>query len=61
MRPSAPDTGSTFMQRLGYYILGIALGLMILGWFQIQKMRTRQASPPAEVQPETDALPPAGP
>jgi hypothetical protein len=31
------------MQRLGYYIFGIALGLMILGWFQVQKLRAGQA------------------
>ena len=50
----APDTGSSFMQRLGYYAMGISLGLLILGWFQIQKMRARQANPPlapAQVDP----------
>lgn len=36
------------MQRLGYYILGISLGLLILGWFQVQKMRARQTSGEAE-------------
>ncbi len=35
------------MQRLGYYALGIALGLMILGWVQIQKSRAKQANTPA--------------
>ena len=35
------------MQRLGYYALGIALGLLILGWFQVQKMRMKQANAPA--------------
>lgn len=45
MPANAPDTGSTFMQRLGYYALGISLGLLILGWFQVQKMRTKQVNP----------------
>lgn len=61
MRPSVPDTGSTFMQRLGYYILGISLGLLILGWFQVQKMRTKVANgadTPAQV--EETAPPPSG-
>jgi hypothetical protein len=48
-----PDTGSSFMQRLGYYILGIALGLMILGWFQIQKMQAKAT------QSQTDSTPSA--
>ena len=47
MQRPAPDTGSSFMQRLGYYALGIALGLMILGWIQIQKSRAKQANAPA--------------
>lgn len=37
MHRLAPDTGSTFPQRLSYYMLGIALGLVILGMFQMQR------------------------
>lgn len=37
MHRLAPNTGSTFTQRLGYYMLGIAIGLMVLGWFQMQR------------------------
>ncbi|GAB4384877.1 MAG: hypothetical protein Kow0022_08840 [Phycisphaerales bacterium] len=37
MHRLAPNTGSTFSQRLGYYMLGIAIGLMLLGWFQMQR------------------------
>jgi len=59
MRPSVPDTGSTFMQRLGYYILGISLGLLILGWFQVQKMRTR-ASSGADAPAQVEDAPPPG-
>ncbi len=42
------------MQRLGYYALGIALGLMILGWVQVQKSKMKQANtpaPPAQIDP----------
>ncbi len=49
-----PDTSSTFPQRLGYYILGIAIGLMVLGMFQMQRRFAAQqqaAERAAEVEP----------
>lgn len=46
MQPGGPG-GRTFGQKLGIYLLGIALGLMVLGWFQMQKkqavLRAQQA------------------
>jgi len=58
----SPDTGSSFMQRLGYYALGIALGLLILGWVQVQKSKMKQANTPpgsgqVESGPPVDAEP----
>ncbi len=42
-RSPAPGHGSsrTFSQKLGIYLLGVAIGLVIFGWFQ---MRKRQAA-----------------
>ena len=42
-----PDTGSSFFQRLGYYALGIAFGLLILGWVQVQKAKMKHVNAPA--------------
>lgn len=56
MHRLAPDTGSTFPQRLSYYLLGIALGLVILGMFQMQRRMAADSQATtseagAEVQP----------
>ncbi len=56
MRPNAPDTGSTFMQRLGYYALGISVGLLLLGWIQVQKVRARNSQPPPSSQVEDEQI-----
>jgi hypothetical protein len=52
------------MQRLGYYGLGIAFGLLILGWVQVQKSKMKRANAPAnsgqvESGPPVDAQPQA--
>jgi|GEM_PF-1454779 len=37
-----PPTRSTFFERLGVYMLGIALGLVLLGFFQAGRRRAAQ-------------------
>ncbi|RMH10593.1 MAG: hypothetical protein D6695_11150 [Planctomycetota bacterium] len=48
------SSGSTFVQRLGYYALGIAMGLMLLGFFQMQRRIAAQQSahPASEAGPQ---------
>ncbi len=55
MPPSpAPGHGSsrTFSQKLGIYLLGVAIGLVLFGWFQ---MRKRQAAAYQQRQQEHQA------
>lgn len=60
--PGGPG-GGRFMQKLGTYLLGVAIGLTLLGWFQYQKyqaVRREQARQAAEQQqaPQTDSVAP---
>jgi len=49
-----PNTGSTFGRRLGTYLAGVAIGLLLLGWFQMQKQRAAsQQAPAGEAAPAT--------
>ncbi len=62
-RRPAPNTGSTFRERLGVYLVGVALGCLILGMFWSARKRAAQqqaqpASPPVAPMPAT---PPANP
>lgn len=53
------DTASTFPQRLGYYILGIAIGLVVLGMFQMQRRFAAQQQ--AAAQRSSERAPPSLP
>lgn len=61
-RPATPAPGfgssRTFSQKLGIYLLGIAIGLMLYGWFQVQKRRAAGPPPPPPT-PAEQAPPPA--
>lgn len=35
--PGAPSEGNRFFQKLGVYLLGVAIGLIFLGWVQYRK------------------------
>jgi Na+/melibiose symporter-like transporter len=39
----APPQGNRFFQKLGVYLLGVAIGLVFLGWVQYRKGLARQA------------------
>ncbi len=43
----APPEGNRFFQKLGVYLLGVAIGLAFLGWVQYRKSLT---TPPAQTQ-----------
>jgi len=38
---NAPDTGSSFRHRLGMYVSGVAIGLVLLGFFQMARTQER--------------------
>lgn len=47
--PHARNTsGTTISQRLGYYLAGVAIGLVVLGFFMTQKQRAVRAERAAE-------------
>lgn len=46
----APPQGNRFLQKLGVYLLGVAIGLMFLGWVQYRKTLAKQAQPSASQQ-----------
>lgn len=45
----APAEGNRFLQKLGVYLLGVAIGLIFLGWVQYRKHQASQAQRAAEV------------
>ncbi len=62
--PGTPATsGTSFRQRLGYYALGIAIGVAALGFFRAQRHRAAATqTPPAATSPaNVAAQAPAGP
>ncbi|GJM18206.1 MAG: hypothetical protein DHS20C14_04190 [Phycisphaeraceae bacterium] len=67
-RSPAPGYGSTrtFWQKLGIYCVGIAIGLLFLGWVQIQKRKAaahqqqQQEATPADAPAPARADDPSG-
>lgn len=53
-RRNAPETGSSFRQRLGTYLTGVAIGLVLLGVFQVARTR-EQAQRDGERRAQRDA------
>lgn len=41
-KPGQPG-GRPFIRKLGLYLMGVAIGLMLLGWFQYRKSTAKQA------------------
>ena len=65
-RQHAPGYGSsrTFRQKLGIYLLGVAIGLVMFGWFQMRKRQAaayqqqqQQATEAGSATPETAESP----
>ncbi|MFG0307066.1 MAG: hypothetical protein ACF8Q5_12720 [Phycisphaerales bacterium JB040] len=59
-----PNTGRSFKDKLGIYLAGVAIGLMLLAWFQYRKglARQQQAAQSQAEQSEQDqpaSTPPA--
>jgi hypothetical protein len=60
---------STISQRIGYYLAGVAIGLVLLGYFMTKKQQAVQAQraqesasdAPAPAEPNTPAPDPEGP
>jgi hypothetical protein len=51
-QPENAPQGNRFLQKLGVYLLGVAIGLVFLGWVQYRKHAAVQASQRSEqVQP----------
>lgn len=63
-RRPAPGFGSsrTFPEKLGIYLVGVTIGLLVLGWFQWRKMQATPP-PPADAAASGDPAPanPPGP
>jgi len=36
-QPESPGTKNPFMRKLGTYLTGVAIGFLLLGWFQYRK------------------------
>lgn len=53
--PMQPQTGSTFRERLGYYAIGVAIGLVLVGmlWQARSNARSAPASPAPTPPPAT--------
>ncbi|MCC5821774.1 MAG: hypothetical protein LAT64_00635 [Phycisphaerales bacterium] len=50
-RGPAPDTpANRFFQKLGVYLLGVAIGLIFLGWVQYRKHQAVQAQQQTQQQ-----------
>lgn len=62
-RRPAPGFGSsrTTAEKLGIYLLGVAIGLLVLGWFQWRKMQATPAPPAAAASGEPAPANPPGP
>lgn len=59
-----PDTpANRFFQKLGVYLLGVAIGLIFLGWVQYRKQQAVQAQQQSQQsqQAPTDAPTPSDP
>lgn len=56
---SEPNTGRSFKDKLGIYLTGVAIGLMLLGWFQYRKgiARRQQAAQTQQNQPQQSDQP----
>lgn len=63
--PPGTQPKNRFVEKLGVYLLGVAIGLLFLGWVQWQKSQSAKRQQPAsevEQQPSADAgTPPAAP
>jgi hypothetical protein len=62
-KPDGPPQGNRFFQKLGVYLLGVAIGLVFLGWVQYRKHQAAQNQPAApdarQAEPaQPDAAPP---
>ncbi len=60
MARATAKTSSTFMQRLGFYGLGIGIGFVMLGFFSRQRattMKARQAQQQQQALPQPGQLP----
>lgn len=61
----APPEGNRFFQKLGVYLLGVAIGFAFLGWVQYRKHQARQSQPVQQTettpapQPHTSPADPA--
>jgi hypothetical protein len=55
----APPHGNRFIQKLGVYLFGVAIGLAFLGWIQYRKSLATQPAP--ATQQELAAPPPPPP
>ncbi|MEQ8771175.1 MAG: hypothetical protein RIB60_11780 [Phycisphaerales bacterium] len=58
-RSPAPGHGSsrTFSQKLGIYLLGVAIGLVIFGWFQLRKRQAAAYQQQQQAETESAAAP----
>ncbi|MAY73549.1 MAG: hypothetical protein CMJ31_02285 [Phycisphaerae bacterium] len=41
---SRSGSGTTFSRRLGYYLVGVTIGLLALGWFQMNRGEAERAA-----------------
>lgn len=46
----APPEGNRFVQKLGTYLLGVAIGLAFLGWVQYRKHLATKSQPPRAME-----------
>jgi hypothetical protein len=46
----APPHGNRFIQKLGVYLFGVAIGLAFLGWIQYRKSLATQPAPAPATQ-----------
>lgn len=54
----APPEGNRFVQKLGTYLLGVAIGLAFLGWIQYRKHLASNAQTPGPVEVAPTPNPP---
>lgn len=63
--PNAPTTPEQFRRRLGYYLVGLAVGCVLLGMLQVFRSREAAAQRAAEAaagaEPESRAAAPTNP
>lgn len=57
----APPQGNRFVQKLGVYLFGVAIGLAFLGWIQYRKSLATQPNPAQPALQEAPATPQPAP